>query len=281
VSGSVAAPAAASAGDRAALGPVPFAAGTRSVFLLTLDGMVWSARSVILALLLGLPLLLALVFRFGLAAGWRLPTTGFDVYALLVARYDVGVVLPLCALFFASALIADEVDGKTLTYLLTRPVPRGAILLGKFLAYLVSTLVYVWPITVLTFFLLATDRPGVGGRIPTLFQDLGVTALALLAYGALFALLGVLVRWPVIPGLLFVFVWENVAYLPGHLPKLTVTAPLRSLLEHQPGEEGLGQFLAFNSLSVGVSLASLAVITVGALALAFWIFGRREYVIEQ
>ena len=60
--------------------------------------------------------------------------------------------------------------------------------------------------------------------MPDLFRDLGVVLLTFLAYGALFALMGVLLRRPVIPGLLFLFGWELLANLPGYLPRLTLTA---------------------------------------------------------
>ena len=48
--------------------------------------------------------------------------------------------LPLAALFYATSLVADEVEGRTLTYLLTRPITRASILAGKFAAYLATTL---------------------------------------------------------------------------------------------------------------------------------------------
>ena len=35
--------------------------------------------------------------------------------------------------------------------------------------------------------------------------------------------------------LLFVFIWERVAELPGYLPRFTLTAYLRSLIHHRPG----------------------------------------------
>ena len=48
----------------------------------------------------------------------------------------------------------------------------------------------------LTFFLLATvgGRRALGRAVPDLFRDLGVLALTLLVYGALFTLMGVLLR---------------------------------------------------------------------------------------
>ena len=51
-------------------GPVPFLRGARAVFDLSLDAMLWSRRTLLIVLILGLPVPLALLFR-GFAA--RLP----------------------------------------------------------------------------------------------------------------------------------------------------------------------------------------------------------------
>jgi len=262
---------------------LPLAQAAREVFTLSLEGFVWGRRTALMGLLLGLPLAFATLYRLVLVAKLPARVTGFDLYGLLVAVYDIRNVVPLCALFFAASLVADEVEGKTLTYLLTRPITRPAILLGKFAAYVVTSLVFVWPVTVATFFLLATTRgaEGLSSRVPVLFQDLGVLALGLVAYGALFTLLGVLVKRPVIPGLLFLYVWELVAWIPGYLPRFTVTAYLRSLLSHRPAEEGLAQLFGQVLFGTGESLLTLAAMTVLFLALAFWIFSEREYVMEQ
>ena len=197
-----------------------------------------------MAILLALPLLIAIVYRVLLAA--RLPRRdpGFHLYGYLVALFWVRNALPLAALFYATALIADEVEGRTLTYLLTRPVRRNAILAGKFAAYLVTTLCLALPAAVLTFFVLATHRGrGVAAAVPDLFRDLGVLALTLLVYGALFTLMGVLLRRPLILGLLFLFVWELMANLPGYMPRFTITAWLRSLVGHRPAGGGLSRDL--------------------------------------
>jgi ABC-2 type transport system permease protein len=208
--------------------------------------------------------------------------TGFDLYGVIVAVYYVRNVLPLAALFYATSLVADEIEGKTLTYLLTRPLRRESILAGKFAAYMVTTLALTLPATVITFFLLVTARSfaGTGTAVPDLFRDMGAIAFTLAAYGALFTLLGVLLRRPVLPGLLFLFVWELAANLPGYLPRFTLTAWLRSLSRHRPAVEGLGDLFG-QVLPLGLSLAVLALVTAAFLALSFWIFARREYVLEQ
>ena len=160
---------------------------------------------------------------------------------MIVAVYWIRNVLPLAALFFATALVADEVEGRTLTYLLTRPLTRASIFAGKFAAYLATTLALALPSVVLTYFVLLSARgwAAVGPSVGDLFRDVGVAALTLVAYGALFALLGVLLKRPVIPGLLFLYGWELMANLPGYLPRFTLTAWLRSLIRHRPAEEGL------------------------------------------
>jgi len=263
--------------------PLPFSRGARAVFDLSLEGMVWSRRTLLMGLLTGLPALVAVVYRMVLAtqpAARLLPAS--DLYSVVVAVYWVRNVLPLAALFFATALVADEVEGKTLTYLVTRPLTRHSIFAGKFAAYVATTLSLALPAVVLTFFVLISARgaSSVSAAVPDLLRDLGVTALALVAYGAFFALLGVLLKRPVIPGLLFLYGWELLANLPGYLPRFTLTAWLRSLIHHRPAEEGLAGLFQ-QVLPAGQSLAVLVGVSAVFLAAAAWIFSSREYVLDQ
>jgi ABC-2 type transport system permease protein len=263
--------------------PLPFARAARAVFDLSLEGMVWSRRTLLMGILVGLPAVVAIVYRVVLAtqpAARLLPAA--DLYAVIVAIYWIRNVLPLVALFFATALVADEVEGRTLTYLLTRPLTRASIFAGKFVAYLATTLALALPSVVLTYFVLLSARgwAAVGPSVGDLFRDLGVTALTLVAYGAFFALLGVLLKRPVIPGLLFLYGWELLANLPGYLPRFTLTAWLRSLIRHRPAEEGLAGLFQ-QVLPVGQGLLVLVVVSAVFVVAAAWIFSTREYVLEQ
>ena len=263
--------------------PLPFVQGARAVFDLSLEGMVWTRRTLLMGLLVGFPVLAAAGYRVWLAARPAVPLPpAADLYAVAVAIYWIRNVLPLAALFFATALVADEVEGRTLTYLLTRPLTRPSIFAGKFAAYLVTTLSLALPSTVATFFVLLSARgwDAVGPAVGDLFRDLGVVALALVAYGAFFALLGVLLKRPVIPGLLFLYGWELLANLPGYLPRFTLTAWLRSLVHHRPAEEGLAGLFQ-QVLPAGPGLVVLLAVSALFLAAAALIFSSREYVLEQ
>jgi ABC-2 type transport system permease protein len=261
--------------------PVPFLRAARAVFDLSLEGMVWSRRSLLMVALLFGPAVLAVAVRIALT---RLPPRvgAFDLYGLMIAFVYVRNALPLAALFYGTALISDEVEGKTITYLLTRPVQRVSVLAGKFASYLVTTLAMALPAVVITFFVLNTIRgwSGIGALVPELFRDMGVIILTLVVYGAFFTLMGVVLRRPVIPGLLFLFVWELLANAPGYLPRFTITAYLRSLIHHRPPDEGLAEIFA-QVLPTALCLEAVGAMIVVFLAGAAWIFSTREYVLDQ
>jgi ABC-2 type transport system permease protein len=263
--------------------PLPLLRSSRVVFDLALDGMVWSRRSLVMGLLVGLPALFAVVYRIVLAGG-RLSDAPapLDVYGHIVALYEVRNVLPLVAFFYATSLVADEVEGRTITYLLTRPIPRASVLAGKFAAYLATSLSIALPAVLVAFLALATapGGPGLATGARDLFRDLGTVVLTLLAYGALFALMGVVFRRPAIPGLLFLFGWELVANLPGYLPRLTLTGYLRSLMRYHPAEEGFFP-VSIEVLPWTLCLEVLLGTAVVFLAGALWLFSRREYVLDQ
>lgn len=262
---------------------LPFATGARSVFDLSLEGMLWTRRTLLMGILVALPVVFAIVYRVVLATQPQaelLPPG--DLYAVVVALYWIRNVLPLAALFFATSLVADEVEGRTLTYLITRPLTRPSIFVGKFAAYVVTTLSLALPAGVLAFFILLSARgfASVPPAVGDLLRDLGVMALALVAYGAFFALLGVLLKRPVIPGLMFLYGWELMANLPGYLPRFTLTAWLRSLIHHRPAQEGLAGIFQ-QVLPSGQALVVLIGVSAVFLAAAAWIFSTREYVLEQ
>ena len=118
-----------------------------------------------------------------------------------------------------------------------------------------------------------------------LVKDLGVLALGLAVYGALFALVGTVFKRPLLFGLVFVFGWENlVMALPGYLKRLTVAFYLRGLVPHAlPSNSPLSLVEAlFREVPpLFLSLFWLAVIAAVSLFLAGRSVTNREYVLEQ
>ncbi|MEO8500689.1 MAG: hypothetical protein ABI565_07225, partial [Vicinamibacteria bacterium] len=68
---------------------------------------------------------------------------------------------------------------------------------------------------------------------------------------------------------------------PGDAPNYTLTAYARSLIRHRPSEEEFLAQLFSKFFGVGESVLVLGTVGVVSLALAIWIFSRREYVISS
>ena len=74
--------------------------------------------------------------------------------------------------------------------------------------------------------------------------DLGLLALGLAVYGALFAFVGAFFKRPLLIGLMFTFGWEpTVMVLPGYLKQFTIAYYLQSLVPHAMPSEGLTSLL--------------------------------------
>lgn len=267
-----------------------FWGASRRVFDLSLGEMLWSRRTIFMALVVGGPVLLAIIVKvvemFGMSPlrvnGQRVG--GFGIFGVMIWMLFLRFIVPVLGVFYGTSLMADEVDDKTLTYLFTRPIPRGAVLVGKYLAYLACTSLVVLPSVMLVYFLLVPFRE-VPGTFPSLVTDLGLLGLGLAAYGAVFSLVGAYFKRPLVIGLIFAFGWEQATLvLPGYLKQFTVAFYLQALVPHAMPSDGVTSILQGmfrETPSVAVSLAWLGAFVVGFLYLATRVVERKEYVLEQ
>ena len=262
----------------------------RRVFDLSLGEMLWSRRTIFMALVVGGPVILAIVVRvlemFGMPAlrlnGQRV--SGVGVFGVVIWMLFLRFIIPILGVFYGTALMADEVEDKTITYLFTRPVPRGAVLVGKYLAYLACTGLVVLPSVMLVYFLLVRVNE-IAGTFVQLLTDLALLALGLAVYGAVFAFVGAFFKRPLIIGLVFIGGWEQtVMALPGYMKRFTVAYYLQALVPHAMPTEGvvsLLQGMFRDTPPIAVSLTWLTVYVILFLYLAARTVERKEYVLEQ
>ena len=259
------------------------------VFDLSLGDMLWSRRTVFMGLVVGLPVLIAFIARALVELGAPIMNnssiSGPVVFGLMIWVFFVRFSVPVLGVFYGTSLMADEVEDKTITYLFTRPIPRGAVLVGKYLAYLACTVCVVLPAVVLVWLLIVPLRGSLGATVVDLAKDLAVIAIGLAVYGALFALTGAALKRPLLVGLIFVFGWESlVMALPGNLKRFSVAYYLQGLVPHaMPSDSPLGLMQQIFQQTPGLaqSLIWMTVIEIVCLWLAARTVARREYVLEQ
>src|SRR5512134_427967 len=144
-----------------------------------------------MALVVGAPVLLALLLRALVALGapifeshevrggvsQTVRMTGPAIFGLMIWVFYLRFTVPILGVFYGTSLMADEVEDKTITYLFTRPIPRGAVLVGKYLAYLACTVFVVLPSVVLVYLLVVPIQGSLGSAFIDLLKDLSLLAL--------------------------------------------------------------------------------------------------------
>jgi ABC-type transport system involved in multi-copper enzyme maturation permease subunit len=216
-----------------------------------------------------------------------LPEAGIDgpsAFGGVIMGFELQFLVLVLALFYGTSICSEEVEGRTLTYLTTRPVPKQALLLGKFAAVVLMLVVFLVSGLVLAFLPLHAGNLGDGAAWLRMVRSAGVLALGLLCYTAFFTLAGTFLKKSVLFGLFFAFGWESVVqYFPGATQKLTVMHYLKSLLPVGTTGGGKFDFLIFR-LEPSPPAAAVAVLiglTAVFLAAAAVVFAGREYLFEE
>ncbi len=179
-------------------------------------------------------------------------------------------------------LFRGEVLDRSLHYYLLSPVRRHVLVAGKFLSGLLATVLLFGGSTVVSYLLFRLpfggeairqhffDGPGFGH----LLAYVTVTALGCLGYGAIFLLLGLYLKNPILPAALIYF-WEWFNFLlPPVLKKLSVTHYLKSL-SPVPVSEGLFA-LPTDPTPAWLAVLGLLLLSAVALVLSGWRIQRME-----
>lgn len=141
-----------------------------------------------------------------------------------------------CAWIFMN-LFRGEVVDRSLHYYFLSPVRREVLVAAKYLSGLVASLLLFVTMTAICIFFIYLPL-GYSGAMSHLFDGpglnqvltyLGITVLACIGYGAVFLVIGLFFRNPIIPAILL-YGWEFINFLlPPMLKKLSVIHYLHSL----------------------------------------------------
>jgi len=210
--------------------------------------------------------------------------TLFGLYPQMSLLFYLHFLLPLISVFMGTAVIADEVDERTLPYLLVRPVSRRDIVLSKIIANTLTLGILLFISLFLTYTLMAIES-GVGSwgkNFPVFLQSGGVLCLGALAYTPLFACLGGIIKRPVLVGLFFVFGWENtVGVFPGNVKLMTIVHYLHVLFPPLQKYEFINLVLPTKQVSDFTAVMILLVLAALFTGLSISLLYIREYRLEQ
>ena len=193
------------------------------------------------------------------------------------------VAVPLVSLIAGSAVFAEEVDDRTVTYLFTRPFPRAALLLGRWFAT-AAILGILLGGGALTLVLVCKGlTPPEQGDFPEGIAAplIQMAVLGGAVYSAVFAAAGTFLKRPMIVGLGYTFVIEGVlANVPGKSQGLAILYHLRSYVAQ--ASELWAEVYEQNMVELETqsdTLTTLVIILVAALVIGSLVVSRKQYVL--
>src|SRR5207244_622753 len=153
---------------------------------------------------------------------------------VIVFNIFATFLLPLCSLSFATEALGREREQRNLVWTLTRPLPRPAVYLGKFVALLPWCLV----LNLAGFGLICLAGGEPGRAALGLYWP--AVVMGTVAFAALFHLMGALFRRPAVIAILYSFFLETVmGNLPGHLKRASISFYTRCLMFDRAHELGI------------------------------------------
>jgi hypothetical protein len=252
------------------------------LFGMHLRALARSKRGLICLLLALGPAAAAMLVRY-VAALHDESVPAFEVGWLLMVQGTV----PLVALILGSAVVAEEIEDRTITYLFTRPVPRAGVLLGRLAAALFAAALLLGAGAELAFALLQAGAAGGELALPAGMADAMRNAclVGALVYTTLFAVAGAVVKHPMIAGIGYTFVIEGfVGFLPGQNASITVQYYLKSWVAGLSADFAarMGELVGHQELCPpGEALRTLWTVLAVAVILGVWVVSRKQYVLPS
>jgi hypothetical protein len=186
----------------------------------------------------------------------------------------LGFLLPVWCLSFATEPLGGEREARSLFWLLTRPIPRWSIYVGKYLALLPWALAF----TVGGFGLMCWAAGEPGRTLFPLYWP--AIAMGTLAFTSLFHLISAATRWPTVVGLVYCFFLETLlGDMPGLMKRISISFYVRCLIfdAAQAFDIHPDKPSVYLPVSGATATLVLAVITVLGLLIGAIIFSRAEY----
>jgi ABC-type transport system involved in multi-copper enzyme maturation permease subunit len=227
---------------------------------------------------MGLPPAATLGSALTAAAGAVLQRTDFVMFSHGIFAIFVSFLLPLWSLSFGTEALGGDREGHNLFWLLTRPLPRPAIYVAKF----VALLPWMLALNIGGFVLLCVSAGRPGLQALALFWP--AVLCATLAFAALFHLIGAYFRRPAIIALVYAFFLETImGNMPGYFKRVSISFYTRCMMYDAAGTYGVQPETPsiFLPVSGTTALVVLISVTVSLLLFGMYLFSRTEYVTAE
>lgn len=153
---------------------------------------------------------------------------GLTMFNGITERVTLTFLVPLAAIFFGGPAIVEEVEGRTLTYLTLRPIPKASIMLGKVIAgSIVACTLTLLP--VIGLFAICATQADMAEIAPIFGKAAAAVTLGTIAYTAIFAALGAIFASSLLASIIYFVTFEMVLATLPVLELLSIRYYMRTL----------------------------------------------------
>lgn len=173
----------------------------------------------------------------------------------------IPTILPIATLILATTAIGDEIEDRTMVYLVLKPISRLRIVIEKYLAVAEITVVALWVGLVAAW--LVTTGSEASDSVDVLVAAAIAILFGVLAYGALFLFISLFVPRALMVGIIYTLIWESLLsrLIPG-ARVLSVRFYVQSIYTRIVDDPAIDLENAFQLYSAAIVLVVLIVISI-------------------
>lgn len=250
-----------------------------TVYRSDLRRLLRAKKTLVLLVVQFLPVLFAIVYIFYDGVD------GLAIFSETVEGVVFPFLLPLAAVFYGGPALVDEMEGRTLTYLLLRPISKPMLYIGKWLASTtVAVGLAVLPVLALLVVVMIAAG-GLGGTsVGGIAQIIGAAVLGTACYTAVFAFLGALAGKSQFPGIIYFVIFEMLCPLFPILELLSMRFNMRTAAGFNAAQRlGFLDKLIFDEpmdIAWWVGFVVLGVFCAAVVAAGAAVFSSKQYHIK-
>ena len=192
----------------------------------------------------------------------------------MFAELMIPTILPLAILVLATSAFGDEIEDRTLPYLMLKPFGRLRMVLEKLIGcILISGPIAIVGMTITYFLTMQSDW---NNYLRPYAAVVAATAVATIAYSSIFLLVSLLISRALVAALIYSFIWETILgrFVPG-LRYVSIRHFVRSVfaaVADNPGPRRPREpnFDFSSSASLTAAIATIACASLVAIFLSTW-----------
>jgi ABC-2 type transport system permease protein len=204
-------------------------------------------------------------------------------YPRMVGMLLANVLIPFVGLLWGTTLLTDEIDGKTLVYLWTRPHGRATLFAARALLLAVCLAIFSFTAVTSVYLCIFAGQKSVDNlwsNAAMIIWDTRALALGATAYAAAGLLLASLFKRALVVGLVYVYAIDGVSQvLPGFLRKLSLRHYVLSLTTHPDVQrpKGVLKLLEISNTPETEAILTLVIVACIMTGIGIYILLNREF----